>query len=144
MNWWDVQVARPAAAWIAQGGRGAPFTVEEQLAAKIRSDCETSAAKPKRRRNRDGSTASDDFPPASQEEKPHRASKRQREKSEKREPETFLQQDKGGGKDYWNEWLQPVESACKDKYAGLPAVMDKKQRTEIYTTWNRSTENAPE
>ena len=109
MNWWDEQVTRPAAAWIARGGRRAPATVEEQLAARIMPGFETNVAKPKRRRRRDDSTAPDDFPPASQKKKLQRASKRQREKSAKQELETFRQQTNGGGKDYGNKGQRKTE-----------------------------------
>ena len=69
VNRWVEQVTRPAAAGTSRGRRGAPVTVEEQLAARIRPGFETNAATPMRKRRRDDSTASDDFPPAPRKKK---------------------------------------------------------------------------
>ena len=47
-NWWDEQVTRLAAAWIARGGQRVPVTVEEHLEAKIMPGYESNVATPKR------------------------------------------------------------------------------------------------
>ena len=106
---------------------------------------ESNVATPRRKRRKDDSTASDDFPtPASQKKKLQRASKRQREKSAKQELETYCQQAKGSGKNDWNKWQQPAKGSGKGKNSSLPAIMDKKQRThdvdgktEICMMWNK-------
>jgi len=144
-NWWDEQVTRPAAAWIARGGRGAPVTVEEQLAARIMPGYESNVATPRRKRRKDDSTASDEpQTPASQKKKLQRASKRQCEKVAKQELASYRQHAKGGGKNDWNKWQQPAKGSSKGKNSNLPAIMDKKQRThdtdgktEICMMWNK-------
>ena len=144
VNWWDEQVTRPAAAWIARGGRGVPVTVEGQLAARITPGYENIVATPMRKHRKDDSTASDDFPaPASQKKKLQRAAKKQREKTAKQELATYRQQSKGSGKNDWNKW--PAKGSSKGKnISGLPALMDKQRRTHdvdgktnICTMWNK-------
>jgi hypothetical protein len=54
-NWWDEQVTRLAAAWIARGGQRVPVTVEEHLEAKTMPGYESKGATPKRKKRKDGS-----------------------------------------------------------------------------------------